>query len=293
MKAVKQCIKASLEPDELDCGAVIPYHLIWFFLFSFPLRLFVCSHDFGCCLSSGGMYTCSSQTLVHLSALGCFWWSAMLLFSSSFFYTLTQGFLFLSVDFLFLSFVSPLTHLNFRCLSVWSLIELVVCPQSFISVGGCRAVAGFVCHPVGSTQGADALWPLYWAVWPFFLCMLWLVTLFDLCFLEAALYLISIQWAQQRTFAWLSKLVMNPCTHWFIVVCSLVAWKGHTAPFQQCGSALLILCCKWIWSVTVWLRPGVVLDRTGPNCGREAWAEECSDKDTGMVQMIHACLIYT
>lgn len=28
--------------------------------------MFVCSHDFGCCLSSGGMYTCSSQTLVHL-----------------------------------------------------------------------------------------------------------------------------------------------------------------------------------------------------------------------------------
>lgn len=48
--------------------------IIWFkyFCFLFPLRLFVCSHDFGCCLSSGGMYTCSSQTLVYLSALGCF-----------------------------------------------------------------------------------------------------------------------------------------------------------------------------------------------------------------------------
>lgn len=64
---------------------LISYHLIWF-MFSFPLRLFVCSHDFGCCLSSGGMYTCSSPTLVHLSALRCFWWSAMLLFCFSFNY---------------------------------------------------------------------------------------------------------------------------------------------------------------------------------------------------------------
>ncbi|XP_068434209.1 cytohesin-1a isoform X5 [Clinocottus analis] len=38
----------------------------------------------GWLLKLGGMYTCSSQTLVHLSALGCFWWSAMLSFSSSF-----------------------------------------------------------------------------------------------------------------------------------------------------------------------------------------------------------------
>lgn len=71
-------------------------------------------------------------------------------------------------------------------------------------------------------------------------------------------------------------------THWLIVflfVCFFALWlhgKGNTAPFEQCGSPLFILCCKWIWRVTVWLRPRVVLDWTGPNCGREAWAEECA-----------------
>lgn len=171
----------------LWCNNSLSFNLI--FLFSFPLRLFVCSHDFGCCLSSGGMYTCSSQMLVHLSALGCFWWSAMLLFSSSFFFIRSYR-VFLSVDFLkFLFLVSPLTHLNFRCLSVQSLIELAVGPRSFISVGGCQAVAGFICHPVGSARGADALWPLYWAVWPSFLCMLWWSLSLISVFLEAALYL--------------------------------------------------------------------------------------------------------
>lgn len=61
----------------------LSFNLICFV--SFPLRLFVCSHDFGCCLSSGGMYTCSSQTLVHLlSSQVLFGGSAMLSFSSAF-----------------------------------------------------------------------------------------------------------------------------------------------------------------------------------------------------------------
>lgn len=77
--------------------------------------MFVCSHDFGCCLSSGGMYTCSSPTLVHLSALRCFRWPAMLSFSSSFI-TFIQSY-FVCRFF----FVSPLTHLNFRCLFVCSV----------------------------------------------------------------------------------------------------------------------------------------------------------------------------
>lgn len=108
------------------------------------------------------------------------------------------------------------------------------------------------------------------------------VTLFwSLFILEAALSLSSIHQEQQRTFPRL-KLIMNSFTHWLIVflfVCFFALWlhgKGNTAPFEQCGSPLFILCCKWIWRVTVWLRPRVVLDWTGPNCGREAWAEECA-----------------
>lgn len=92
VKVVKQCIEASLttqwkEKKKRTCGAnkSLSFNLIYF-LFSFPPCLFVCTHDFGCCLSSGGMYTCSSPTLVHLSALRCFRWSAMLSFSISFFF---------------------------------------------------------------------------------------------------------------------------------------------------------------------------------------------------------------
>lgn len=100
-KAVHQSLPGT-RLKGLWCNNSLSFNLI-FLLFSFPLRLFVCSHDFGCCLSSGGMYTCSSQMLVHLSALRCFWWSAMLLFFSSFFLHILKGFfpLFvLSVDFL-------------------------------------------------------------------------------------------------------------------------------------------------------------------------------------------------
>lgn len=95
----------------------LSFNLIFFV--SFPLRLFVCSHDFGCCLSSGGMYTCSSQTLVHLSALRCFWWSAMLLFSSSFFLHVHAGFFFLFVDFLI--FISCLSIDSFESVCLFSL----------------------------------------------------------------------------------------------------------------------------------------------------------------------------
>lgn len=58
-----------------------------------------------------------------------------------------SGFFFFICRFFFLFLVSPLTHLNLRCLSVGSLIELVVCPHSFISVGGCWAVAGSFATP--------------------------------------------------------------------------------------------------------------------------------------------------
>lgn len=74
-------------------------------------------------------------------------------------------------------------------------------------------------------------------------------------------------------------------TQWEIVVYSLVSWKGNTAPFYQCSSALLISCYKWISRVT-----GVVLDQTGPNCGSETWTGEFAERDSDIVQMVPAYL---
>lgn len=92
--------------------------------------------------------------------------------------------------------------------------------------------------------------------------------------LEAALFFLPYSEHNKGLYVIFFKLTTNPVTHWLMVVCSLVAWKGNNSPFQLCGSALFILCCKWIWRVTVWLWPGVVLSQTGPNCGRELRAEE-------------------
>lgn len=79
----------------------------------------------------------------------------MLLFCSSFFgYVLQRGSR-LSVSSVDFFCISPLTHLSFRCLSVQSAIKLVVCPHSFISVGGCQG--GGSATLVGSARGADAL----------------------------------------------------------------------------------------------------------------------------------------
>lgn len=93
----------------LWCYNSLSFNLIYF-LFSFPPCLFVCTHDFGCCLSSGGMYTCSSPTLVHLSALRCF--SVVChasVLSHLFFYCVHTGCLLLSVVhlYIYLLFVSP------------------------------------------------------------------------------------------------------------------------------------------------------------------------------------------
>lgn len=123
------------------------------------------------------MYTCSSPTLVRLSALRCFRWPAMLSFSSSFI-TFIQSYFVCR----FFFFLSPhwLIWTSDVCLSVQSLMELVVLSMLFYL---CRAVARCICHPVDSTRGATALWPHYWAIWPFFfsLCTV-VVTLFDLPF---------------------------------------------------------------------------------------------------------------
>lgn len=197
-------------------------------------------------------------------------------------------FLLLSVDFIYFYFLSPLTHLNFRCLSVQSLIELVVCPRSLISVVGCRAGHRVHLPPRGLGSGSWCFVTTLLSSLILFSLYAVVVTLFDLFFY------FFIFWKLQYTFFPYSehdKGLLLDSLNWSwthlpigLLCFALVAWKGNTAPFQQCGSALLILCCKWIWKVTAWLRPGVVLDRTGPNCGREAWAEECAERESGMVQ---------
>lgn len=159
--------------NKQDCGAIIPYHLIWFFLFPFPLRLFVRLFPW-LLLSFLRRYVhllfpnaspspCSQVLSVVCHAL-------VLIFV---FPAFIQEFFVYFFWFFCFSLLTHLTHLSFRCLSVQSLITLVVCPHSFISVGGCRAVTGCLCCPVGSALGSDALWPLYWAVRPSCLCMLW------------------------------------------------------------------------------------------------------------------------
>lgn len=148
----------------------LSFNLIFFV--SFLLRLFVCSHDFGCCLSSGGMYTCSSQTLVHLSALRCFWWSAMHLFLPHFFflYVHTEVFFFI-ISCMFIDSFEPvcLFSLSFSWWFVHTLISV-----------GWKVVAGLICHPVVLAWGCFVttlpssltLFSLYAVV----------VTLFDLFF---------------------------------------------------------------------------------------------------------------
>lgn len=150
----------------------LSFNLIFFV--SFLLRLFVCSHDFGCCLSSGGMYTCSSQTLVHLSALRCFLVVRHAFVSSSFFfYTFTQRvfFFFLVISCIFIDSFEPV------CLFSLSFSRWFV--HTLISVGW-KVVAGLVCHPVVLAWGCFVttlpssltLFSLYAVV----------VTLFDLFF---------------------------------------------------------------------------------------------------------------
>lgn len=155
--------------------------------------MFVCSHDFGCCLSSGGMYTCSSPTLVHLSALRCFRWPAMLSFSSSFI-TFIQSYFVCR----FFFFVSPLTHLNFRCLFVCSVSHGAGgFVHALLSLSGSRQVH---LSPCGLDSGSYCFVTTLLSNLAFFsLFALWWSLSLISRFLEAALYLFSIQRAQQRT----------------------------------------------------------------------------------------------
>lgn len=242
-------------------------------MFSFPLRLFVCLFPWFWLLSFLRRYvhllfpnaspSLSSQVLLVVC-------HAFVLFLI--FYYIHTGFFFLSVD----------------CFYILSLHWLIWTPDVCHWVSGlstlfylCRAVAGCICHPVGLTRVADALWLLCSAVWPLFLCMLWWSL--SLIWFLSCIIPFPVQWAQQKKCACLLKLIMCHFTQQEIVVCSLVSWKGNTAPFYECSSALFLSCYKWISRVTV--QTGVVLDQTGPNCGRETWTGGCAERDSGIVQV--------
>lgn len=146
-------------------------------MFSFPLRLFVCFHDFGCCLSSGGMYTCSYPTLVQLSGafggLPCFF---------------------------FLSLHFKWCFLVFFFLSLHWFIQTSACffsvsqTQWFISapIYICRVVAWCI-FLSGSHSFVTTLQNSFTLFFFFALCAQALSLWSSVFVLEAALYLLSIQ----------------------------------------------------------------------------------------------------
>lgn len=90
------------------------------------------------------------------------------------------------------------------------------------------------------------------------------------------------------TFAWIPKLIIK---HFFplancIFFCLFDVWLHGTGILHLFNNVALLsssLYCKSIWKATAWLWPDEVLDRTGPNCGREMWAEECAERDSVML----------
>lgn len=144
---VNQCIEPLLQSDEQEVVLWFSLYLIWF-LFSFSSSFVCLLHDFGCCLSSGGMYICSSQKLVHLLSSPVLSVVRHCFRSPSFISVLRfERFLFVICGFC-CCWVSLFRHHRLNlvlivCLYVcWSSIELVVCPRASLSLCiGRRAVA--------------------------------------------------------------------------------------------------------------------------------------------------------
>lgn len=111
------------------------------------------------------------------------------------------------------------------------------CPHSFISVGGWQAVTGFICRPVVSAWGADALWPPYRAVWPSFLCTLWW-SLSLICFGSCIILPFFHAAGTTMTFVWLSKLIADSFTHWLIVFFFVSACMER----KYCTFSIMWLC---------------------------------------------------
>lgn len=165
-------------------------------MFSFPLRLFVCFHDFGCCLSSGGMYTCSYPTLVQLSGafggLPCFFFLSL-----HFKWCFLVFFFCLFIDSSKLQLVSSVCH-RLSGLS----------PLLFISVGW--LLGAFF------SQEVTALWPLYRTALLFFLPCALKHSLCDLQFLFWKLHYTSFPFNNH------SKGLVVLLTHQFSIGFSLL-----------------------------------------------------------------------
>lgn len=195
------------------------------------------------------MYTCSSPTLVHLSALRCFRWPAMLSFSSSFI-TFIQSYFVCR----FFFFVSPLTHLNFRCLFV-CLLSLSwswwFCPCSFIFVGQSPGAFVTLWTRLGelllcdhTTEqfglfflslhcGGHSLWsPVFWK-----------------------LHYTFFPYSERNKGLSFEKLIMNQCTHWKLLFALWLNGKGILHLFINAAFLIFLYnSYTWIWRLTLWLR---------------------------------------
>ncbi len=242
-KAVHQSLPGT-KLTGLWCNNSLSFNLIYFVFFS---SSFVCLFPWFWLLSFLRRYvhllfpnaspSLSSQVLLVVR-------HAFVLFLI--FYTFAQGVLFSFF------FVCKFFKILISCLSIDSFeLQMFVCSvfhwAGGLSTlfylcgwlpGGCRVHlpprgfgSGSWCF-VSTLLSSLTLFSLYAVV----------VILFDLCFWKLQYSFFSIQRAQQRTFAWLSKLITNPLTQ--LARCFFALWlhgKRDSAPFQQCGSALLML----------------------------------------------------
>lgn len=142
----------------------------------------------------------------------------------------------MSVDFFY--FLSSLIHSTSN-----------VCPRSFIFVGQSPGVfATLWARLMMLFDHHTDQFSLYSVV----------VTLFDLCCFGSCIIPYVHTESTTKDFACIPKLIMNQFTHWLVVVCSLLAWNGNTAPYsliQLCTSYLMLqldLKCRcesvWCWT---------------------------------------------
>lgn len=131
-------------------------------------------------------------------------------------------------------------------------MELVVLSMLFYL---CRAVARCICHPVDSTRGATALWPHYWAIWPFFFLSLHCGghSLWSPVFWK--LHYTFFPYSERNKGLSFEKLIMNQCTHWKLLFALWLNGKGILHLFINAAFLIsLYNSYTWIWRLTLWLR---------------------------------------
>lgn len=215
------------------------------------------------------MYTCSSPTLVHLSALRCFRWPAMLSFSSSFITFIQSYFV---CRFFFFFFVSPLTHLNFRCLFVCAVSHgaggfvhalLSLSGSRRVHLSPCGLDSGSYCFVTTLLSnlaffpslhcGGHSLWsPVFWK-----------------------LHYTFFPYSERNKGPSFEKLIMNQCTHWKLLFALWLNGKGILHLFINAAFLIsLYNSYTWIWRLTLWL--GLVWCWTGLDQAVGRWHEQRS-----------------